>query len=221
MMTVGVLALQGNFAEHASMLEKCGAGAVEIRRASTLEDVDGLIIPGGESTTIAKLTADSADSIFGAIRAKVLSGMPVYGTCMGTIFLAKAIEGSTQGRLALMDIKVRRNFFGSQGHSFERLLDISTLGMEPFLAIFIRAPMILSCGPGVEVLARTGDGVVMAKQDNMLVSAFHPELTGDTRVHEYFLCLVDCWRRSTLKVANSGARHCLGDAKRSSLVAPV
>src|SRR3990167_4245930 len=221
MTTVGVLALQGSFAEHACMLEKCGAGAVEIRRASVLEDVDGLIIPGGESTTLAKLTSDNTDSIFGAIEKKILSGMPVYGTCMGAIFLAKEIEGSTQGRLALMDIKVRRNFFGSQGHSFEQLLDIPTLGSEPFVAVFIRAPMILACGAAVEVLARIDDGVVLAKQGNMLVSAFHPELTGDTRVHGYFLSLVDAWRNSTPRANHSRALHCPSVAKRGILVAPV
>ena len=109
---------------------------------------------------------------------------------MGSIFLAREIEGSSQGRLALMDIKVRRNAFGPQRFSFETEIDIPDLGAPAFPAVFIRAPMIVSCGSGVHVMARFGDGVIMARQNNLLVSAFHPEITGDTRVHEYFLKMV-------------------------------
>jgi pyridoxal 5'-phosphate synthase pdxT subunit len=195
MTMIGVLALQGDFKEHAEMLEACGADAIQIRKVDELQSIDGLIIPGGESTAIAKLTADGADPIFGAIRDRIKAGMPVYGTCMGSIFLAKEIEGSTQGRLALMDIKVRRNAFGPQKFSSEWFLPIPVLGPEPFPAVFIRAPIIVSAGPNVQILSSIEPGIIMARQDNMLVSAFHPEVTNDTRVHEYFLTMVDAWVR--------------------------
>jgi len=187
---IGVLALQGDFAEHAHMLEACGANSIQVRHSWQLDELDGLVIPGGESTTIAKLTGETTDPIFDKITSRARSGMPIYGTCMGSIFLAKEIEGSTQGRLSLMDIKVRRNAFGPQRFSFESEIDIPELGAEPFPAVFIRAPMILSCGQSVKVMARFGDGIVLARQDNMLVSAFHPEITADNRVHRYFVSMV-------------------------------
>jgi 5'-phosphate synthase pdxT subunit len=188
---IGVLALQGDFAEHIEMLESCGAIALEVRRSSDLAEADGLIIPGGESTAIAKLTHDNGDPIFDTICERVLAGMPVYGTCMGSIFLAKEIEGSKQGRLALMDIKVRRNAFGPQRRSFQSSLAIACLGQPDFPAVFIRAPIVLSCSPNVEVLAKTEEGIVMARQQNMLVTAFHPEITEDKRVHYLFLNMVE------------------------------
>jgi len=196
---IGVLALQGDFAEHAQMIESCGADAMEIRREAQLELIDGLIIPGGESTAIARLTADGIDSIFTAIKQKAADGMPIYGTCMGSIFLAKEIEGSAQGRLALMDIKVRRNAFGPQKNSFECFLDIDALGPQPLQAVFIRGPIVLSCGPEVEVLAKVEEGIVMARQKNLLVTAFHPEITKDRRVHEYFLSMVDRYKSTSIK----------------------
>ena len=173
------------------MLERCGATAFEVRRSKDLAEADGLIIPGGESTAIAKLTHDNTDPIFDTIRARVESGMPVYGTCMGSIFLAKEIEGSKQGRLALMDIKVRRNAFGPQRSSFQSNLSIACLGEPEFPAVFIRAPIVISCGPNVQVLARMKEGIVMARQQSMLVTAFHPEITDDTRVHYLFLKMVE------------------------------
>jgi 5'-phosphate synthase pdxT subunit len=188
---IAVLALQGDFAEHIEMLRRCGAIAFEARRSSDLAEADGLVIPGGESTAIAKLTHENSDPIFDTIRSRVQSGMPVYGTCMGSIFLAKEIEGSNQGRLALMDIKVRRNAFGPQRRSFQSNLSIACLGQPDFPVVFIRAPIVLSCGPKVEVLARTEEGIVMARQENMLVTAFHPEITEDTRVHYLFLKMVE------------------------------
>ena len=187
---IGVLALQGDFAEHAHMLEACGANSIKVRHSWQFDEIDGLVIPGGESTTIAKLTGATTDPIFDKITRRARGGMPIYGTCMGSILLAKEIEGSTQGRLSLMDIKVRRNAFGPQRFSFESELDIPELGAEPFPAVFIRAPMIISCGDSVKVMARFGDGIVMARQDNMLVSAFHPEITADNRVHRYFVSMV-------------------------------
>jgi 5'-phosphate synthase pdxT subunit len=187
---IGVLALQGDFAEHAKALTMCGADTIQVRHSWQLDDLHGLFIPGGESTTVAKLTADTLDPIFTAIKQGAIAGLPIYGTCMGSIFLANEIEGSTQGRLGLMDIKVRRNAFGPQRFSFETEIPISELGHEPFPAVFIRAPIIVSCGPSVQVLARFGDGIVMARQDNLLVTAFHPEITEDLRVHKYFLQMV-------------------------------
>lgn len=187
---IGVLALQGDFAEHATMLEKCGVTASEIRHSWQLKELDGLIIPGGESTAIATLTADNADPIFDVIRERARGGMPIYGTCMGTIFLAREIIGSRQGRLSLMDISVKRNAFGPQRFSFETRLNIKALGPQPFHAVFIRGPVVSSAGAAVEVLAEIEQGIVMARQDNYLVTAFHPEITDDPRVHQYFIEMV-------------------------------
>ncbi len=190
-MIVGVLALQGDFAEHINMLTACGVKAVAVRYAADLDALDGLIIPGGESTAVDKLTDDGSAPIFSAIKKKISEQqLPVYGTCMGSIFLAKDIEGSKQGRLAVMDVKVRRNAFGPQRRSFEADLAIEALGAEPFPAVFIRAPLITECGADVEILAQLNDGIVMARQNNLLVTAFHPEITGDLRVHRYFLAMV-------------------------------
>jgi 5'-phosphate synthase pdxT subunit len=191
MTKIGVLGLQGSFAEHIAAIEKCGAHAIDIRHSWQLADVDGLIIPGGESTAIAKLTGDNPDPIFDTIKKRINGGMPVFGTCMGSIFLAKEIEGSAQGRLAAMDIKVKRNAFGPQRNSFETSLAIAVLGQAPFPAIFIRAPIVVSVGNAVQVLARVEEGIVMARQNNLLVTAFHPEITDDLRVHEYFLTIVE------------------------------
>jgi len=188
---IGVLALQGDFAEHIAALKSCGADAFEVRRSTDLAKAEGLVIPGGESTAIAKLTHDNGDPIFDTIRDRVQAGMPVYGTCMGSIFLAKEIEGSSQGRLALMDIRVRRNAFGPQRSSFQISLNIACLGEPEFPCVFIRAPIVLACGPGVEILAKTNEGIVMAKEKNMLVTAFHPEITDDKRVHYLFLKMVE------------------------------
>lgn len=215
--TIGVLALQGDVSEHARAVEELGTRAIQIRYARQLDHIDGLIIPGGESTTIAILTADRKDPIFETIKSRIDLGMPVYGTCMGSIFLAREIEGSSQGRLAAMDIKVRRNAFGPQRFSFETAIDIPALGAEPFPAVFIRGPVILSAGNGVEVMAKvpsdagnargvankagfageTADQyIVMARQGNLLVSSFHPELTDDLRVHHYFLNMVNAAKKS-------------------------
>ncbi|HEY9732709.1 MAG TPA: pyridoxal 5'-phosphate synthase glutaminase subunit PdxT [Drouetiella sp.] len=190
MTKIGVLGLQGSFAEHISAIERCGAQAVDIRHSWQMADIDGLIIPGGESTAIAKLTADNPDPIFDTIKLRVSAGLPVYGTCMGSIFLAKEIEGSEQGRLACMNIKVRRNAFGPQRNSFETAINIEALGADPFPAVFIRAPIVVSVGAGVKTLATVEEGIVMARQDNLLVTAFHPEITDDLRVHKYFLDIV-------------------------------
>ncbi len=193
---IAVLALQGDFAEHGELLRRCGAEVVFVRRAAELEGVDGLIIPGGESTTIAKLTGNGSDPIFDTIISRAEAGMPVYGTCMGLIFLAKNIEGSAQGRLGVMDITVRRNAFGPQVNSREENLQISELGAGSFPVVFIRGPVILSAGPAVDVYATVEEGIVMCRQNNLLATAFHPELTADLRVHAYFIGMVDDYIKS-------------------------
>jgi 5'-phosphate synthase pdxT subunit len=192
-MKIGVLALQGDFAEHIQILKSLGVQAVEVRKPEQLQDLDGLIIPGGESTTVGKLATEYR--LMGPMREMSQSGKPVWGTCAGMIFLAKE-AGRPQPLLGVMDIGVRRNAFGRQVQSFEQDLDVPELakvenGKQPnrhFHAIFIRAPLIESVGKGVKVLARLEDGtVVAARQGNLLATSFHPELTKDTRFHKYFL----------------------------------
>jgi pyridoxal 5'-phosphate synthase pdxT subunit len=187
---IGVLALQGDFIEHEHMLQRLGAEVVEVRLPKDLEGLDGLIMPGGESTTFAKLAVRFG--LVEPLRKFTRSGKPVWGTCAGLIFLAKDI-GRDQPTLALMDVKVKRNAFGRQIDSFNAPLDIEPLeGQPPFPGVFIRAPVIESVGPNVEPLCKLGDGtIVAARQDNMLATSFHPELTADTRMHEYFLHMQD------------------------------
>jgi pyridoxal 5'-phosphate synthase pdxT subunit len=185
-MKIGVLALQGAFLEHSQRLRELDAEAVEVRLPGDLEGLDCLIIPGGESTTIGKLMA--AYGLEEPIRRFAEQGKAVWGTCAGMIMLAKDIDGSDQPRLGLMDIGVNRNAFGRQVDSFEADLDVDELGAEPFHAVFIRAPLLTRAGEGVKVLAQLRDGrMVAAEQGKLLVTAFHPELTGDLRFHEYFL----------------------------------
>jgi 5'-phosphate synthase pdxT subunit len=188
---IGVLALQGAFREHLEMLDNLGAEGRTVRRAEELPGLDGLIIPGGESTTIGKLAADWG--LLPTLAELTGSGMPVWGTCAGMILLAKDI-GREQPLIGVMDIVVARNAFGRQVDSFEVDLPVPALdgNNTSFRAIFIRAPLIERVGPGVEVLARLEDGaIVAARQGNLLVTAFHPELTDDTRFHRYFLGMVE------------------------------
>ena len=195
-MKIGVLALQGDFSEHVQILKSIGVDAVEIRKAEQLIGLDGLIMPGGESTTFAKLAVEFG--LMEPLRAFCKSGKPVWGTCAGMIFLAKDI-GRAQPTLELMDVKVKRNAFGRQVNSFEIDLDIPALTAiengsgkpAPFHAIFIRAPLIESVGKDVDVIAKLDDGtIVAAQQKNLLVTSFHPELTRDARMHRYFLARV-------------------------------
>ncbi|MDI3280291.1 MAG: pyridoxal 5'-phosphate synthase glutaminase subunit PdxT [Bacillota bacterium] len=186
-MRIGVLALQGAVAEHLHMLSELGCEAVAVKKPSQLDGLAGLIIPGGESTTIGKLMAEYGFDQ--RIRTLAAQGLAVYGTCAGLILLAKEIEGSAQPRLGLMDITAHRNAFGRQVESFEVDLPVPVLGDPPLRAVFIRAPYIVRVGSGVEVLARYGDKIVLARQGRFLASAFHPELTEDTRLHAYFLRL--------------------------------
>lgn len=186
--TIGVLALQGAFREHIKMLKKCGAEAVEVRKPEELKDLDGLIIPGGESTTIGKLMVEWG--LLEEIKAKAAKGMVLYGTCAGMILLSKEIIGSDQPRLGLLDATVQRNAFGRQRESFEADMDVPELGPKPLRAVFIRAPYIEKVGPNVKVLAVVNGKIVIARQGNILVTAFHPELTDDTRIHQYFLNMI-------------------------------
>ncbi|HOM82892.1 MAG TPA: pyridoxal 5'-phosphate synthase glutaminase subunit PdxT [Armatimonadota bacterium] len=187
-MRIGVLALQGNFREHLAMLAHCGVQGSEVRTVEELAATDGLIIPGGESTTVGKLMARYG--LDAAIRERVARGMPVFGTCMGLILIAREIEGSDQPCLGLMDVTVRRNAFGRQVDSFECDLEVAGFAPPPVRAVFIRAPYITRVGENVEVLATFEGRVVLARQKNILGAAFHPELTSDRRIHQFFLDLI-------------------------------
>lgn len=188
---VGVLALQGDFREHLAVLRGLGADAVPVRRPEELAAVDGLVIPGGESSVMDKLSR--AFGLAEPLRAAVASGLPVYGTCAGLIMLADTIVDGIAGQQGIggLDVAVRRNAFGSQVDSFETDLDIPAIGGEPMHAVFIRAPIVESVGPRATALASVEDGrVVAVEQENLLGTSFHPEITGDTRFHEYFLAKV-------------------------------
>ncbi|MCS7251493.1 MAG: pyridoxal 5'-phosphate synthase glutaminase subunit PdxT [Anaerolineae bacterium] len=191
-MRIGVLGLQGDYLEHHQVLRRLGVETVDVRLPSHLEGVDGLIIPGGESTTVGVLA--ERYGLIEPLRRMAEAGMPIWGTCAGMIFLAKDV-GRPQPVLGLMDIRVRRNAFGRQIDSFEVDLEIPALARvgdsRPFHAVFIRAPWIEAVGPEVEALARLEDGtIVAAQQRHLLATAFHPELTDDTRFHRYFLEIV-------------------------------
>ena len=186
MTTIGVLALQGDFAEHAVALRKAGAEAVEVRLPKQLPSLDGLIIPGGESTTITRLLV--IYDLLEPLRALARRGFPIWGTCAGAILLARRAIGLDQPNIGAMDITVRRNAFGSQIDSFEVDLDIPAVGDGPYHAVFIRAPVIEDAGSGLDVLARLPDGrMVAARQGPLLATSFHPELTDDLRFHQYFI----------------------------------
>ncbi|WP_027364355.1 pyridoxal 5'-phosphate synthase glutaminase subunit PdxT [Desulfotruncus alcoholivorax] len=184
-MLIGILALQGAFREHQWSFEKLGASTRQIRKPGELDGIDALVIPGGESTTMGKLLNDF--DLMEPIKLMAKQGLPIFGTCAGLIMLAKRIRNSQQQTLALMDIEVERNAFGRQVESFEFNLDIPVLGKEPYNAVFIRAPYITEVDTGVEVLAHYGEKIVCARQGRFLVAAFHPELTGDLRIHKYFV----------------------------------
>ncbi|MDZ8172767.1 pyridoxal 5'-phosphate synthase glutaminase subunit PdxT [Microbacterium xanthum] len=188
---VGVLALQGDVREHLRVLQSLGADAVRVRRAEDLEEVDGLVLPGGESSVIDKLARSFG--VADPIRAAIRSGLPVYGTCAGLILLADRIEGGIVGQQTFggLDVTVRRNAFGGQVESFETALSVPILGERPVDASFIRAPLVVRSGPGVEVLATLADGgVVAVRQGAVLGTAFHPEVTGERRFHELFLAMM-------------------------------
>ena len=190
MTTIGVLAIQGDVLEHRQMLSQIGVEAPEIRLPHELDEIDGLIIPGGESTTIVQLI-----DIYGfrdVLKKKVESGMPVWGTCAGMIALADRLTDHRPDPLHLMNIEVSRNAFGRQVDSFEADLEIREVEGPPFRGVFIRAPIVNSVGEGVKVLASVNNGrPVAVKQGCLLATAFHPELTDDSRVHELFVRIVE------------------------------
>ncbi len=192
---IGVLAVQGDVREHLAALGAAGAEGTRVRRPHEVAEVDGLVIPGGESTTIDKLVR--AFDLQQPLRQRIAEGMPVYGSCAGMIMLADRLTDAAPGQQTLggMDILVRRNAFGRQVDSFEEDLHIRELGGEPVRAVFIRAPWIETAGESVEVLARVEHGpaagrIVAARQRDLLVTSFHPEVTGDHRVHQLFADIV-------------------------------
>jgi 5'-phosphate synthase pdxT subunit len=185
---VGVLALQGDFREHIAVLTSLGADAVPVRRPEELSQVGGLVIPGGESSVMDKLSRTFG--LAEPLKDAIAGGMPVYGTCAGLIMLADTILDGIRGQLSLggLDVEVRRNAFGSQLDSFETDLDIPVLGEDPVHAVFIRAPIVETVGERATALASVSDGrVVAVEQGNLLGTSFHPEITGELRFHEYFL----------------------------------
>ncbi len=203
-MKIGVLALQGDFEEHISVLTKLDADASEVRLPGQLDDLDGLIIPGGESTTIARLLARW--QLLTPIRRRALEGMAVWGTCAGAILLAERATGLGREGLRLMDIAVERNAYGRQVDSFEAELSVPAFGSRPFHAVFIRAPRISEIGANAKPLARLADGtVVAAQQDKLLATAFHPELTDDARFHQHFLELAAASPPATIRETESQA----------------
>jgi 5'-phosphate synthase pdxT subunit len=189
---IGILALQGNVREHARMLSDAGAEPVRVKKREQLDEIEGLVIPGGESTTIGKLLRRF--DMLEPLQEKIRSGLPAFGTCAGMILLADEIQdaGVDQPSIGGMNIAVRRNAFGRQRESFETDLEVPALGDRPLPAVFIRAPLVTRVGEGVEVVARLdGDRVVAARQGPLLVSSFHPEMTDDPRMHRYFLRVVE------------------------------
>lgn len=186
-MKIGVLALQGAVAEHIRSINEAGAEGIAIKRVEQLEMIDGLIIPGGESTTIGKLMRKYG--FIDAIRHFSESGKPLFGTCAGLIVLAKTIGSGEEAHLGLMDIKVARNAFGRQRESFETELTVKGIE-EPVRAVFIRAPLILEVGEGVDILSTYKEEIVTARQGSLLAASYHPELTNDYRLHQYFVEMV-------------------------------
>jgi 5'-phosphate synthase pdxT subunit len=188
-MRIGVLASQGAFIEHIKHLSQLKVEALPVRLAPQLDGLDGLIIPGGESTSITRLMASS--NLTEEVKKLARKGLPIFGTCAGMIILSTKNSDRDVEPLGLMDIIVKRNAFGRQVDSFETELSIPVLGAKPFPAVFIRAPLIEKTNGDVEILARLADGtIVAARQGNLLVTAFHPELTDDLRFHRYFLEMV-------------------------------
>ena len=202
-MKIGVLASQGAFAEHIAILRQLGAEAAPIRLPEELTGLDGLIIPGGESTSISRLMLDY--NLMDKIKTLAKNGLPIFGTCAGMILMAKKNSDSYPEPMGVMDIVVRRNAFGRQRESFETVLSIPALGEEPFPGVFIRAPVIEQANGKVEILARLTDNtIVAARQEKLVALAFHPELTNDTRFHQYFIDIVAEHQRNSGGVVAKG-----------------
>ena len=202
-MKIGILALQGDVREHKRALMKLDATPIEVKSTQDLEDLDALIIPGGESTTISLMMKKYG--LDNAIKEKHKQGMPIYGACAGAIVLAKSIIGDNQAKLGLADISIKRNDYGRQIDSFETNLSIKDIGN--FKGIFIRSPVIKSLHNGIRVLSEHKNSPVMLKQNNLLITTFHPELTNDTRIHEYFLNMAQEYKQT---------RSMQGDIKKNT-----
>jgi pyridoxal 5'-phosphate synthase pdxT subunit len=188
--SIGILALQGDVREHARAVQDAGARAVPARRLAEIEAVDGLIIPGGESTTLWRLAM--AFDLLDPLRKLIADGMPAFGSCAGMIMLADRLEDGVAGQETLggIDMTVRRNAFGRQVDSFERAVALDGIGPDPYHAVFIRAPWVEQAGPGVTVLGADGGRIIAVRQGSLLATSFHPELTRDRRVHELFVSMV-------------------------------
>lgn len=186
-MKIGVLSLQGGVIEHMNHIKKLGHEVIKVKSARDLEDIQGIILPGGESTTIGKLLKER--NIYIPLKEKILAGFPVWGTCAGMILMAKEIENEPTRHLQVMDIRVKRNAYGSQIDSFTSEAIVSEVSSEPIPLIFIRAPFITRVSKNVETLSTLDGNIIMARQGNMLVSSFHPELTENLEVHRYFINL--------------------------------
>jgi 5'-phosphate synthase pdxT subunit len=182
---IGVLAVQGDVSEHLAALERIGATPRPVKRPDDLESVEGLILPGGESTALRRLL--DYEGLLERVRKRFAEGMPVFGTCAGAILLATEVKGSPAPHLSLLPMTVRRNAFGRQRESFVTQLDVAGLDGGPLTAVFIRAPVIEAVGPGIDVLATVDDEIVLAETKQALVASFHPELTRDDRIHRRFL----------------------------------
>ncbi|MGV8983589.1 pyridoxal 5'-phosphate synthase glutaminase subunit PdxT [Clostridium sp.] len=184
-MKIGVLALQGGVIEHINHINKLGHEGIEIKKLEDMKELQGIILPGGESTTIGRLLRER--SMLMPLREKIISGLPVWGTCAGMILLAKCIDGFSEEYLKVMDIKVKRNAYGSQINSFKRNVIIDEISSEPLPLVFIRGPLITEVFKDAKIICKVDDKIVAAKQNNMLATAFHPELTDNLEVHKYFL----------------------------------
>ncbi|HKW22454.1 MAG TPA: pyridoxal 5'-phosphate synthase glutaminase subunit PdxT [Ktedonobacterales bacterium] len=201
MTRIGILAFQGDFREHARAVERLGAESCLVRLPRDLEGVDGLILPGGESTVMGKLMI--AYDLVEPLRSLLAEGMPAWGTCAGMILLSRATDNALAGQplLASINMRTRRNAFGAQRESFETMLNVPAIGPEPYHAVFIRGPVVEEVGEGVEALARIDapePNIVAVRQNRLLATAFHPEVTGDLRFHEYFLGMVRDARAATV-----------------------
>lgn len=192
-MRIGVLAIQGDFAAHARAIERIGAEAIEVRRADDIVSVDGLIIPGGETTTMLKFIED--ENLAGPITEFARLGKPVFGTCAGAILLAREVDNPAQASLGLIDIGIERNAYGRQVDSFVAEVE-TTLEGGPLEAVFIRAPKIRQVGPSVQVIAHSEDEPVLVREGNILAATFHPELTADLRTHSLFVEMVRLFNKT-------------------------
>ncbi|SDJ15964.1 pyridoxal phosphate synthase yaaE subunit [Frankineae bacterium MT45] len=224
-LTVGVLALQGDVREHLQALQAAGVNAIAVRRPQELDLVDGLVLPGGESTTIAKLAR--IFELLEPLRARIASGLPTYGSCAGMILLADRITGGVAGQETVggIDMTVRRNAFGRQIESFEAELEVAGLAGAPMRAVFIRAPWVEAIGPKATAVATVAQGpaagrIVAVRQQHLLATSFHPELTGDGRIHAYF-CEMVADAVATRAPASLGQAHGLAEEQAQSAVRRV